>query len=398
MEKDNTAQTDNTSPISDNKDISTNQISIYDKDDAGLETNISRDRTFNKELSDLVSKIRSNEPREIIEPKAPKEITDDELLRMYHKLYYKAVNLTGLDKINGELNPFDLYKESSSDDLVNLIYAEMSDLHLPEYAILAYSLEKKCYICYTNHIDNLNGNNLVMDSLETLYTNITGNKNGIVLDHQSIERNLYLKKRFGSKKSVYFISFGDFFKDFYNDADFERKNNFLDYLLPILVIQLKENINDHQKKSIFNNIKNKLTVYFFLLYKKILLESQDLNIKDQNSLFNFIDYTYKKYLRYDDYLFCIIKFRNYINAESLYTLKYLQIKLDKKLADKTSVLRIEKDKLLIFTQKFKKKIIDEIMDDINKVHGNLFNINFIMNDENAQNIYLVQNIKEQIIK
>ena len=165
-----------------------------------------------------------------------------------------------------------------------------------------------------------------------------------------------------------------------------------------MFIHLKENIKEHQKKSIYNKIKNKLSIYFFLLYKKILLDTQNLNLNNQHSLFNFLDYTYRKYGSHDDYICCIIKFRNYINVEFLSVFKYLQIKLEKKLTGKTSILRIEKDKLIIFTQKSRKKILDDIVDDFNKVHGNMFNVKMIMNVENTDNIYLLQNIKEQIIK
>jgi hypothetical protein len=402
LEKENAAQfenTENKSSITDDKEIIQDQISENkEQNNTGEDINLARDRTFNKELSDLVTRIRSNEPQEKIEPKTPKEITDDELLMLYHKLYYKAVNLAGIDKINSDLNPFDLYKESSSDDLADLIYTEMKNLQMEEFAVLVYNLEKKCYLSYTNHINNLNENNIVIDSLEGLYTNIIENKNGIVLDHQSIERNLYLKKRFGLNKSIYFISFNSFFKDFYNDADFDKKNDFPDYLLPILLIELKENIKEHQKKSIYNKIKNKLTIYFFLLYKKILLETQNYSYSSQHTLFNFIDYTYRKYSGHDDYLCCIIKLRNYINIEYLAVFKYLLIKLEKKLTDKTTISRIEKDKLIIFTQKSKKKILDDILDDFNKLHGNVFNVRIIMNDENSKSNYILRNIKEQIVK
>jgi hypothetical protein len=401
LEKENAPQLNNIeikSSISDNNDIDQIQISEDKEETAGLDVIQARDRTFNKELSDLVTRIRSNEPQEKIEPKARKEITEDELLRMYHKLYYKAVNLEGLDKINSDLNPFELYRESSSDDLITLINTEMINLELPGFAILAYDVDKKCYINYTNHIIGVDENNLIINSLDGLYANIIESNNGIVLDQQSIERNFFLKKRFGFKKSVFFISFGTFFKDFYKDANLDKKLDFSDHLSPILLIQLKEIINENQKISFYNKIKNKLTVYFFLLYKKILLENQNLNLANQHSLFNFIDYTYRKYSRHDDYICCIIKLRGYINSEYLYALKYLQVKLEKKLTEKATISRIEKDKLIIFMQKSRKKILEDIIDDFNKVHCNIFNVKMLINDENAKSIFLLKNIKEEILK
>jgi hypothetical protein len=401
LEKENAPQLDNIeikSSISDNNDIVQDQISEDKHDTADVEIIKARERTFNKELSDLVLRIRSNEPQEKTETESRKEITEDELLRMYHRLYYKAVNLEGRDRINSDLNPFDLYRESSSDDLLSLINKEIVSLDLPEYAILIYDVDKKCYVNYSNHIIDFNENNIIIDPQEGLYSKIADSNNGVVLDQQSIERNSYLNKRFGFKKSVYLVSFSSFFRDFYKEANLDKKMDFSDHLSPVLLIQLKENITEHQKNSFYNKIKNKLSIYFFLLYKKLIIENLKLNLPNQYSLFNFIDYTYRKYSRYEEYLCCIIKLRNYINSEFLYVLKYLESKLAKKLTEKTTISRIEKDKLVIFTKKSRKKILDDIIDDFNKVHGNILNVRMFMNDENRKSINLLMTIKEEILK
>ena len=392
--EDKSSNTNNTDELED-------QIFEENEIDSGApDVNILRERTFNKELSDLVSKIRTNESieetAEQTQKDTDKDISDDELLRLYHKLYYKTLNLEELDKINSELNPFDLYKESSSDEIINLINTEMSNMQLSDFSILAYIIDKNAYTNYANYIANLNENNIVIDSFEILYTNILSNTNGFIVDSQIIERNLFLNKRFGSGQSMYFISFGNFFMDFFYSADLGEKPDFSDQLLPILLIQLKENIKDHQKKSIYNNIKNRLTVYFFLLYKKILLENQNLNNNISN-VFNLIDYTYKKYSKLDDYLCCIIKFKKYVNIESFFILQYLQDKLEKKLFQKTSISRIEKDKLIIFAPKTGKKILEDTVDEFNKVYNNVFDVKIIMNDEN-NTFYNLQNIKNQILK
>lgn len=400
MEKENAPQPDNieiNSLLSDEKEIARNPLSREKEETEGSDI-IARDRTFNKELSDLVSRIRANEPQEKSGSKARKAVTEEELLRMFHMLYYKAMNLDNRDKINIDLNPFELYRESTSDDLIICINNEMKDLELPEFAVLAYDILKKCYISYANYIVDYNGNNMIIDSLESLYAKILESGNGIVVDQHSIERDSYLNKRFGFKKSAYFISFGSFFKDFFKDSNLDKKMDFSDHLTPILLIQLKENLTEHQKKSFYNKIKNKLTIYFFLLYKKIILENHNLNLANQQSLFNFIDYIYRKYSRYEDYLFCIMKLRNYTNSEFLFALKYLESKFEKKLTEETTVSRIEKDKIIIFTLKSRKKILDDIIDDFNKVHGNILNVKMFMNDENIKSINLLKNIKEEILR
>ena len=223
---------------SDDKSLTVNnmdklQDEMFDEneyDSTEPDINILRERTFNKELSDLVSKIRVNESREeSIEkssPKAAKEITDDQLLRLYHRLYYKAINLDKLDKVNSDLNPFELYKESSSDEIINLIRTEMSKIELQDFSILTFNIEKNCYAAYANFIPNLHDSNIIIDSLENLYSNILSNNNGFVIDSLTIERNSFLKKRFGAENSIYFISFVNFFTDFFSGADIGRRSRF----------------------------------------------------------------------------------------------------------------------------------------------------------------------------
>ncbi|MFH0976411.1 MAG: hypothetical protein V1874_11575 [Spirochaetota bacterium] len=374
---------------------------LFKEDDETIkepDVNILRDRTFNQELSDLVARIRTNEPQGEDESPAPVEITDEDLLQMYHKLYYKSVNLTGIDKINTALNPFDLYKESSAEDLVNMIANEMQKIDLSAYLILVYDLKKKCYTSYTNNINDLDEINAVINNSEDLYKNIIKSKNGIIIDNKTLETNIYLHKRFPSKTPLYFISFDTIFNDFYREVNFENSSDLSGYFLPILVIQLNGIPSDQQIKSLYNKLKNSITIYLFLLQKKIEMDWKNPELNNMHSLFDFLDYTYQKFDNNKDYICSIIKLKNYITVDYLFIFKYLQIKLENKLINKSAVIRVEKDKLVVFTQKAKRKILEQILDEFNKMTNNLLQIEMFINDEISKNIYLLQNIKQQMVK
>ncbi len=367
----------------------------------GLDISKVRERTFNKELGDLVDRIKSNEPVKDGSPAsaaAVEEITEDDLLQMFHQLFYKSVNITGLNHIDTNFNPFDLYKELSSDDLVSLIYNEMSGLSFNEYSILTFAPEKNCYSCYINHITDINENNLIIDPSEALYKNIIDNKYGNILDRQSIERDIYYKKRFSGENSLFFMSIGGFFRDYYSNADLININDFSDAFFPILVIRVRENMGENRKKSIYRLIKDKFTLYFFLLYRKITLERQNTNPVNLQSIYEFLDYTYQRYDKYKECVCSVIKCKKYVNIESLFIIRYLHSKLKKKLDGAAEVIRIEKDKLIVFTLKSKRKMMDDILDDLNKIYSDLFRIETFTDDGIRPIGSILQNIKEYLIK
>lgn len=396
MEKENIFSFNNPEDDSPIAEDTLNKNSITDKN-IDLDVNVLREKTFNKELSDLVSRIQDNETKKdtLLDIN---QTTDNELLRMFHQLYYKSINLTDIHTINTDLNPFDLFKEASTDDLFNLIYYEMNKIGFNQFSILAYNFEQKCYTAYCNYINNLNENNIVLTTSENLYVRIINKKDGLIINIHEINNNLYLKKRFSQGKDLLFISLINFFKDFYSDADLDNVNDFSDHLLPILIIQLTDGIKENQIKSIYNIIKNKLTVYFFLLHKKIQIDLQNSNYNNLQGIYNFLDFTYQNYNKNKDCVCMIVKCKKYLNIEVLFILKYLQNKLINKLPDNTTTSRIEKDRLIIFTQKAKRKVLDEILEDFNKLFNYTFQIEIFITEETSNNIFFLQNIKEYLAK
>ena len=119
----------------------------FDKDSFSIDK--VRERTFNKELSDLVRRVRKPEKayekktvpteagfiEEIVEV-SPEEA---ELLNRFHELFYKAINLKNIDKINTDFNHFEISIKSLQDDLEKFIFEKMGDLSFNDYAVLGFN-------------------------------------------------------------------------------------------------------------------------------------------------------------------------------------------------------------------------------------------------------------------
>lgn len=366
-----------------------------------LDINKIRDRTFNKELSDLVDKIKSNEEtdKEVREDDSSQEnaeesVSEEKLLLLMHKLFYKAVNLAEIETINTEFNPFTLYKESSLDDLDIIIRNEMQHASLPEYAVLNYNIKKKCYTCHVNHIKGLSDDNIILETTEKLFLDIIENNNVYILDNLSIERDIYLRKRFTpdtdqERSNFLFIPFTNLFRVFLKNNESEDILDLNNKLLPLIMIRLDYNMKDHLKNEIFDIIKSKMTIYFFLLYKKSLMDIQKNQTVNIENVIAFIDFEFKKYHSSKDDICTVIKFKNYLNMEFLYIFEYLYIKLKQKIGNPGSVSRIEKDRIIIFAHSSKRKTLEKVLEDFNRIYGNIFHFRFFSGEElNRRNVGL----------
>ncbi len=381
-----------------------------------LDINKVREKTFNKELSGLVSRIITNESTgktgtteketpmdDVPKPEDDPGITGDILLKKFHELFYKAVNLAGQGGITTAFNPFDLYKESSSDDLLNMIHNEMPGLSLPEYSILTYNPSKKCYTSYTNHIDDLDENNIAIDTTEDLYRKITENPDGIFLSYQTIDSDIFLKKRFIPKNykdstlNYYFLYFNDLFKNYYTTLEPDNKQEFADNLLPILMVRLSDDADTLNSKNLSHKIKNKMAVYLLLLLRKIQIETLKSQPRAYTGIFEFIETAYRKYDKHKDCLCMIIKYKYYVNLESFFILNYLHKKLKTELSGLASVSIIEKDKLILFTRKAHAKTLDKILNDFKKNYDNLFRMDIITDESIKNNLSLLNNIKNRVL-
>ncbi|MCU0822612.1 MAG: hypothetical protein MUC95_09100, partial [Spirochaetes bacterium] len=345
-----------------------------------------REKTFNKELSDLVEKIRAHEltdeqeVEEDIPEIAVSEISEDDLLRKYHDLFYRAVNMIGAGNTNTIFNQFELSLNSIKDDLERYIDLELRGMSYPHYSILLYSLEKKCYVIYVNHIDGLDENNIIIDPNEELHKNIYDNKKGVIIGSRVVNNNIYLKKRFlpdsrvVTNYSYYFLSFRNLTSDFFSGMERPTGRD-LPYraMFPILVVRLDN--EEARAETVFSRIRDRLTVHFIFLARKLIIKTHNTRSGSHNDLYNIMEHNFKLFQRDSDGLCYVVKCSAGLTKEILFVLKYLHIKLKETLSKRTIISRIEKNKFVILITKPELNALKRVVDDFNRFYNNIFVMN-----------------------
>lgn len=336
----------------------------------GFELNKARERTFNKDLSDLVDKIKSQESS----PSAAdnlENIDEKELLQKYHKLFYKSVNLINLNTINSDLNQYELDNDLLSYDAQKNnqhIINAMLGLSLSNFSILLYNIKKRSYVPYIHHIDFHNKDNIAISITEDFYSYILNSTNGIIIDRNFLENNKHLNKRFAGENhednNLYFLSIKNIVHNFIPGLEEETLINDLT-LYPILMVS--GNFSD--QKKIFNTIRNRMLIPFLYLEKDVLQK----RIKNNNltHVHDNIDTILRILINKNNYICYTLRSLKSKETEATFVISYLYTKIQKYFNDRTLILRTGLDNLLIIINKTDKKNLEDLLHDIN-LHFNSF--------------------------
>jgi len=174
--------------------------------------NILRERTFNKELRNLVSRVSSNEGEvedlnfkvkfSSIDDKIKKadSLSPAQLQRELHELFYSISN-SDSKCIEAQYNPLTM-SGSYEDHLKHLLKQGGVDLH----ALFQYSLIDKVYRPFINTIPSLDEENLVISIRGDLYKRLVNEKTGIIIEKEDIEKDWTLRKGL-SQDNRYFAVF-----------------------------------------------------------------------------------------------------------------------------------------------------------------------------------------------
>lgn len=371
-------------------------------EDTDIEIQKIKEKTFNKELSGLVDKIKYNESR-INTCEKGENISEDELLVLFHNLFYKSVNLNGMNKTNTNFNPYlnSSIQYNNVEDIEKNIQLKMNNLSFPDYAILSYNLEKKCYYPIYWHISNLDKSNIIIDISEELYTKILKRRYGVILDHKLIDDNFFLKKRFSQmsqgntffenngKYRLYFLSFRNLLSNLISDMNLLGPDNIIDiYPYKILMIQIKDELGGNSVELIHHKIADILSIHFLLLEKRNFFNI-DAKSHDLNTIFNIIEYFIKMFSKNRNGMAFIIRCKNYFIKENLFTFRYLFIKFSHLLSSRSIIAQITKDKIIILTPKSENLKIQKIINELNNLYGNILIPNILKNLDNKNPLGLL---------
>ena len=120
---------DTADPLSDGSDAGghTDAPETENRQPAPPESIRSREKTFTDELRELVEKVTGHEAGPDMDDIDLETLSDDDLVRLFHVLFYRAANLAGLAEINPDT---DVNTTPSVDDetVITQIHHEMERL------------------------------------------------------------------------------------------------------------------------------------------------------------------------------------------------------------------------------------------------------------------------------
>ena len=307
-----------------------------------------RDKTFTPELRELVDRISRHEKHE--DEKSRSGSREADLLRDFHHLFYKSINLAAANRINPLIGRFPAIDEDNSGDS---LVRRLNSSGLGESLILTFDFDKKCYVSTLGNMDGLDGEAIFIDTSERLYRKILESPYGFFLTAEEIVDDPYLKKRFfpsieGEHTVLYFLSVKRLLASpavdlGLDEYDFAKKID----LLPVLMIRFSHGPKGGER-GIFRVVNNEFLNV--ARYENARFRS----LKKRDSLADLLfglEYCYRYYeQRSGSLVYCIYSpdFNRDISIHFFIT-RYLCEKLRRELPGGTLVSQVSKDRILLFS-------------------------------------------------
>lgn len=338
-----------------------------------------RKKTFNKELKDLVAKVTSHDERGDGDVRSD-FMTDESAIRRLHSLFYRAIGLNDLEGVNPALEPPALIPERPSELSVELIHDEMKSLSMPNFAILTYHLEKRCYVPTINNIGDLDVSNMFLDIDDELYVRILAVKSGIFLTLEEISGDYFLKKRFPSlngttDEKYYLNSFRNIYAALlsrFKDPTAADDTGLL--LSPILLIRLGAEAPESSPDEISDKITRKLSHHLFSFAHQEFNKLQIFEHGRQGRLFGILEFLFNSYSIAEKRRCCVVRSTAYLGRPHIYLVSYVFSKIHDIISSPSCAFRIDKDRMVVFADQDEGILIDELVSGLNELYENAFSL------------------------
>ncbi len=367
------------------------EYEIFDSTEGYTEEELQkiRDKTFTRELRDLVDKVTDQEDMEITPDE--ERITENNLLHLYHSLFYKAVSLIGMENSNSSFNPLDYPQDTLYDSLLTSIEEGMADMQMEDFAVLSYDFEKRCYSPWINQIKDLDGSNLMIDLSEALFKKIFNGAWGVLLTYEEIKESLFLYKRFplSEREKVYFFALRNLWSKF--SSLYPEIMSHPGELSTIVMIKTNSPFLNTEEE-IHNRIVDHLMVHY-LLFDRIISGNLTISADNLKRAYSLIEYYYNLYrCREGGQIFLLrCVYRGSISAYYLFRL--LQAKIRGLLYKETVASYIKLDMIIVFTNRDEGERLSEIIEEMNRLHDNLIQKEILeIDDRSSFNHLLLESL------
>ncbi len=347
-------------------------------DFTGAEEIVSRRRAFSPELRELAEKVIShgNPGKDGI--RELDSLSEDDLIGLYHGLFYRAIHLQSLKDSDTSFNPFTPIKELGEDRMLGILYEYMNGSSHPAFVLLSYHLEKRCFIPSANYIGELDPSSLYIDINDEIYGAIVKTPSGILLSPEEINNDPFLRKRFVSKSGgftgVYYInSLRNIYSPVLDEFSRSRGGQAAPpdtQFSPIIIIKTGRGEESLKPGQITAGLSSALPI-IFLLYTYYERNRVSLSVfEGLRHVFRKLEYFYDIYTRYTDGRCYVILAKDYFSLESRYMLSYFDLCLRTVLSGRSLIAQVQKDRIIVFTCGDDIPVVDRLLDGWSAAYDN----------------------------
>ncbi|HSV96053.1 MAG TPA: hypothetical protein VLM75_03865 [Spirochaetota bacterium] len=347
----------------------------------GGEHNLLREKTFNEELRHLVDKVTSHETSDRTAEDID-GISDDELVRRLHLLFYRSMHLENAGAVREQLQDVRLIEGRDEDSVINAIHEGLTALSFPAYSLLPFNLEKRCFTPAINTINSLDVYSLFIDIYDGLYAAIADGGRGILLSPKSIRDDAFLRKRFVAKSGVledylYINSMRNIYRplliEFHGSGSVDPGFR----MSPILIIRMKKSESSEGSAVLDERISRRLALAF-LLYaseelKRVGKSGGDILVRHYRCL----EYIYMAFSRMKGGTCFIFNFREYHHATGRYLYSYFESALRAGLSGSSFIQQLDKNRVAVFVSMNDAEWVKDTAARWRAAHGDIFSISLL---------------------
>lgn len=391
-------------PVS-NGDPSTRSVAETFEEDTRNQLNLLRERTFNEELRQLVDRVRINEPPSGDYDEEDEDIdnlTEDELRLKFYRLYYRARVLHDNREMNIAFNPFEITDAaagSSIDGALNgYIKERMARLNLAHFAIMSYNISEKGLVPSFHSLERYIVENLVIGLHDRLFKGIIESTEGVILEVNDIQEDLFLEKIFKLKDgeephALYFVLLSNLVSDIIQELQGTDGTQVVPFLpSSILMIELPLQTSHYNKSAIFGTIRRKLALPFYLVADNRPLVFTARNYENIDFSYHVLDYLFTIFLLNRDRIGISIKVKAKESTSRTFIMKYIISQLAYKLRADSVLVHIIKGHIVILTKEEFLNVINSLIVEYNKLFNDQFHVVEFRPTEFEDSLEIIQKI------
>jgi hypothetical protein len=353
-----------------------------------------RDKTFNPELRDLLSKINARESAPAIDDD-PESLSEEELISRFHLLFYHVAHMRARREVDSGLD-FSSLSKLSREELANSIRENLDSLGIHSYCILGFHLRKKCFIPVINTINDLDIYSLYFDVHDKLYEALRERPEGMFVTRADVRADETLASRFtfmqGDSWAVYCTTFHNLYAPLLREPASLVAREYQDKSLsPVLMIWYRHGAPDGDARDLAASIRARLSPALLLYARNEIYHQCSLSMGTVKHSYFMLEYMQKAFTllkRAACFQLDILRF----DPESYHLCAYLFSMLHARLSGNSMICRLDRSRIIVTTAADDIQVLQKAVQEFISIQPGLVSIRKIEAAEGEGRLDLVKEI------